>query len=285
MWLTHIDPKNTILVEFKPKWLSQSPNAPKNAIRCRQCAKELYSFLVEPHLDKPVPTSAKPCPLMIGTDEKSPDFTETLFRLLPDIGTRGEHLNHTLDVLRSEAAFKKLRQAQEENDGVGPLKADEKDDKFALAMTLRDCTCFAQVSTLPNQSRDSSRPLKIKFGDFDMKSPEFRLSYWRSTEQDLIDGGFYTADWIYCRGQLYQPPTKCYLERNQPSKPTEESEIIYLREECHSNGIDSLPAHKKARAHDIKTDVGLLVQSLASYMLQRSSPPLKPTRAPSHARS
>ncbi|KAM7191451.1 hypothetical protein V8F33_008927 [Rhypophila sp. PSN 637] len=36
--------KNEILLEFKPKWLTQSPDAPANAIRCRNCAKEWLRY-------------------------------------------------------------------------------------------------------------------------------------------------------------------------------------------------------------------------------------------------
>ncbi|KAM7221445.1 Inositol-pentakisphosphate 2-kinase [Rhypophila decipiens] len=44
-----------ILLEFKPKWLTQSPDAPANAIRCRNCAKEWlrYHDKLQKKLQKP----------------------------------------------------------------------------------------------------------------------------------------------------------------------------------------------------------------------------------------
>ncbi|CAI6088817.1 unnamed protein product [Clonostachys chloroleuca] len=267
--LTISDPETTILVEFKPKWLSQSPNAPKNAIRCRQCAKELYSYIVDPQVGKPVPTKAKPCPLMIRNDASNPAFTDSVCRRVPSTDKRRKRLNSTLDVLRSEPAFKTLRLAQEANDHVGPLKADKKDAQFALAMTLRDCTCFAQVLTAPTQQQDSFKPLKIRFGDFDMKMPEFKLTYWRTIEEQLIKGGFYTADMIYCRGQFYRPPTKCYLERGRPTKPMEELEIIHLQEPHQKNEVDSLPPMMKSMTHSIHTDVDLMEKCLEHYKVRK----------------
>ncbi len=131
--------ENAILVEFKPKWLSQSPSAPKNAIRCRQCAKELHSYVMEPDLKNPLPIFAKPCPLTLGRDEGKRIQHESALRLLPrsDLPGDTQHLHATLTALRDEAAFKLLRAVQEENDKVGPLKASITDEKFALAMTLK----------------------------------------------------------------------------------------------------------------------------------------------------
>ena len=204
---------NGLLVEFKPKWLSHSPSAPENAIRCRQCAKELHNYVMEPDEDKPIPTMAKPCPLTLGRRSSNRVRSESAYRLLPELESfdNPEHLNMTLNALRDEAAFKRLRYAQEHHDTTGPLSADKSDNNFSLAMTLRDCTCFAQVSRQAVSGTETLGPLKVRFGDFDMKSPRFRLDYWRGLEQELIDGGFYTAEWIWCAGTYYKPPTSCVL--------------------------------------------------------------------------
>jgi len=285
------DPSQSLLVEFKPKWLTQSPSAPKEAIRCRQCAKELHSYIMEPGLKKPVPTQAKPCPLTLGRDNGMRITTDGSRRLVPHIDKLGDDLSSTLDVLRDEEAFKCLRRAQEENDRAGPLGAVPTDFKFALAMTLRDCTCFALVSTQAGKNRASRKPLKIRFGDFDMKDPKFRLDYWRRVEKQLIDGGFYTASWIFCDKTFYAPPTNCVLESlNQPRG--EPLEIIHLKGASpyanghghsnghHSNGngyTSSVSRDISSRLgrdviiHLIDTDVPTLKECLSAYKKERSS--------------
>lgn len=280
--LTSTD-ENGLLVEFKPKWLSQSPSAPKKAIRCRQCAKELHNYVMEPDLDKPIPTMAKPCPLTLGKDvTRSHARTTSAWRLLPLLDTLGEseHLSATLNVLRDESAFKRLRSAQEENDRVGPLGADKTDANFSLAMTLRDCTCFAQITRRASKGRDSMRPLRVRFGDFDMKSPAFRLDYWRRVEDELINGGFYTADWIYCGGSYYRPPTSCVLE---PSLETmlEEKDVILV----HDIGSKSTPyvdqkascLSKTPKVYVIKTDAERVRECLEAH--RQEAPPPTPEQA------
>jgi len=277
------DDENGLLVEFKPKWLTQSPSAPKKAIRCRQCAKELHNYILEPDLDKPIPTMAKPCPLTLGKDvTRSHARTKSAWRLLPLLDTLGEraHLSATLNLLRDEAAFKILRTAQEENDRVGPLRADKSDASFSLAMTLRDCTCFAQITRRASKGRDSMRPLKVRFGDFDMKSPAFRLDYWRSVEEDLINGGFYTADWIYCAGSYYRPPTSCVLE---PSLETmlEEKDVILVQDAGSKTTpfVDQKASclNKTPKVYVIKTDAERVRQCLEAH--KQEAPPPTPEQA------
>jgi inositol-pentakisphosphate 2-kinase len=45
-------------------------------------------------------------------------------------------------------------------------------------MTLRDCTVFLRF------------PSEARLGDLDVKSPD-KEKYWKETEQDLINSGFY----------------------------------------------------------------------------------------------
>lgn len=268
------DPSKSLLVEFKPKWLSQSPSAPSHAIRCRQCAKELHSYLTEPGLKRPVPTKAKPCPLTLNSsrDQTASDSSQ---RLVPHLDDLGDDLSRTLDLLRDEEAFGCLRRAQEDNDIRGPLAAKSHDMSFALAMTLRDCTCFAVVSTQANSS--ASRPLKVRFGDFDMKMPEFRLDYWKRVEEKLIHGGFYTARWIHCNGSLYSPPTNCVLEsalNRRRVAASNRPEIIHVL------SPEAAPQNRGAKkrfedvmqrvgrmpvVHQIESDAPTLERCLAAY--------------------
>ena len=278
--LTHTD-ENGLLVEFKPKWLSQSPSAPKNAIRCRQCAKELYSYVMEPDLEKPIPTMAKPCPLTLGRDDSNRVRAESAYRLLPRLDKLGnsEHLNATLNVVRDEPAFKQLRTAQEEHDKVGPLRADVSDTNFSLAMTLRDCTCFAQITRRASRLRNSMQPLKVRFGDFDMKSPSYRLDYWRNVEEELIKGGFYTADWLYCGGSYYRPPTKCVLEISS-NRRREVPEVTHVHDQgpgangsiSNTNGNANECAHQGPKVYAVNTDAEKLQQCLDAHKKDAPGP-------------
>lgn len=203
---------------------------------------------------------------------------------MPHLDDLGDDLSSTLDVLRDEDAFGYLRRAQEDNDRVGPLGAESDDSRFALAMTLRDCTCFALVSTQA-KNRTTRRPLKVRFGDFDMKIPQFRLDYWRRVEEELIEGGFYTASWIYCDKTFYSPPTNCVLESLPTRKRRHDRpEIIHLQTpesavEDDGSALFNDMMTKLGRGpivHPVQTDVSTLERCLATY--RRDRPTLKRPR-------
>ncbi|KAL2271586.1 hypothetical protein VTJ83DRAFT_957 [Remersonia thermophila] len=63
--------------------------------------------------------------------------------------------------------------------------AGEAAESLALAMTLRDCTCFIRIPA------DPSQPVEAKLADLDRKRGDVKLSYWQKTERELIEGGFY----------------------------------------------------------------------------------------------
>ncbi|KAF4121334.1 inositol-pentakisphosphate 2-kinase [Geosmithia morbida] len=318
-----------LLVEFKPKWLSQSPSAPSSAIRCRQCAKELRDYVSDPDPRKPVPTKAKPCPLTLGRDEYNLVRIESAYRLLPELdepsstsvdegsGTssndisqqqKQHRLNATLGLLRDEPALKILREAQERYDKVGPLRADESDADFSLAMTLRDCTCLAQIQMVPTPSssnytstasndhhhgatsapaREPIPPLKTRFVDFDMKSSKHRMSNWRNTERTLIEHGFYTAHRISCRGVIYRPPTMCVLElqeqqqerggtsREQGSTPVQE-ELICIIDKDEGDDAEASQPYKAgdgwSKVYTVRTDAAKLQECLEGQLAKPFGP-------------
>lgn len=220
-------------VEFKPKWLAQSPSAPANAVRCRQCALELRYFVTNPSGDRPLPVD-KPCPLTL-CDDGGVARAASPFRLAPELATSParEYIAKRLANITKHPIMKELRRQQILHDATGPLTADPKDAKFALAMTIRDCTCFAQISIRPFQESDES-PLKLRFGDLDWKNPLNKISHWRGLEEALINEGFYTANAIRFRGETYDVPTICALEtplRNQPPGST----VLYIDEDSKSH--------------------------------------------------
>lgn len=126
--------------------------------------------------------------------------------------------------------LQELRIQQELHDPEGPLNAKASDSCFAIAMTIRDCTCFAQIARNPSLGEE---PRKIRFGDLDWKDPNVKFDHWHGTEVALIDGGFYTAKSILCEGKLYRPPTICLLERTSTAKT---GDIISVDEQSNAKG-------------------------------------------------
>jgi inositol-pentakisphosphate 2-kinase len=152
-----------------------------------------------------------------------------------------------LSSLANDGALKALKRAQEENDQVGPLKAGKKDYKFALAMTLRDCSCFAQVERRSLLDEKNIIPLKVRISDLDMKSLKYKLEYWRKTEEELIDQGFYTADWVLIGSEYYHPPTSCSLEWSidrRHRKP----DIVHVRDKERSGDMQPAGLRKALAA-------------------------------------
>ncbi|KEY66815.1 hypothetical protein S7711_09499 [Stachybotrys chartarum IBT 7711] len=214
------------LVEFKPKWLLQSPSAPDNAIRCRQCAMELRNLLTDPVSYKGLPLD-KPCPLVLGNPH-APEKVASPSRIAHQLA--GDELlpdyQEALLEVAGHRAIAALKHQQARLDKQGPLHAPFGDPDFSLAMTLRDCTCFARI---PRRQAHGGRrsPVRICFGDLDWKNPAAKATRWRHAEEELIAGGYYTADWILANQALYHPPTLCLLEWTE-RKSTKDVDIIAL---------------------------------------------------------
>jgi len=233
------EPEDSILIEFKPKWLSQSPSAPKDAVRCRQCAMELRNLIHDPSCSRTMPDK-KPCPLTLDTDDAPPQASSP-FRIAPKLAfaDEREHYRAVLSNVARHPAIHDLKLQQIRHDKLGPLFAEPSDPRFVVAMTLRDCTCFVQL-----HRRD--RSVKLRMGDFDWKDPLVKFERWRKAEQELIERGFYTARWILCSGVFYRPPTLCALECAAIS-PSKHAEIINIRgkvEAGHANGDNAMVEEK-----------------------------------------
>ncbi|PQK12146.1 hypothetical protein BB8028_0003g07640 [Beauveria bassiana] len=237
-------PASRILVEFKPKWLSQSRSAPARAVRCRQCALELQRMLSKVPA---APASGgiaafaperKPCPLAL-VDEEAPSAVASPFRIAPQLldAPERENLQTSLERILQDPFLDGLCAQQEELDTTGPLRANPDDEKFGIAMTIRDCTCFALIPR--NDAARGPEDIKIRLGDLDWKDPQTKIRHWRGTEQSLIDGGFYTADWILCDGKYYHPPTLCLLEWKPRPPCTGAPHVIQLHDASASTPISA----------------------------------------------
>ncbi|EKG15189.1 Inositol-pentakisphosphate 2-kinase [Macrophomina phaseolina MS6] len=214
------DPDKSLTLEFKPKWLWQSPHAPEGATRCRTCAlraKRNSEGMAESK------THGVQCPLSIATGEPSlvkdaieklvdnhenyvgcrppwlqksrrsstfplrkpaPRSREDLIALLQN------HFQVRPDGSKGEGyrVLEGLRNLQKMLDPRGILShPGEPSDDFLLAMTLRDCSLYVQVHW-------DTRQVESRLGDLDPKVAKGgKLEQWVATEKGLLDGNWYFA--------------------------------------------------------------------------------------------
>ncbi|KAL2024443.1 hypothetical protein VTK56DRAFT_8254 [Thermocarpiscus australiensis] len=195
-----------LVIEFKPKWLAQSPGAPPSATRCRTCAREAQKHHSKASIP---PRSQKPkkrtilCPLdllICGISRLA--LTNILNHFTsPDLPQTPQQHTRLIHWLQTNTLLPRLRTAQLAHDGGGPLQADAHDARFQLAMTLRDCTCFVRIPA------DPAAPVEAKLADLDKKNWAVKLDYWRAVEARLIEGGYYEGK------EQPRQGTDCQLER------------------------------------------------------------------------
>jgi hypothetical protein len=184
------DPRD-ILFEFKPKWLAQSPSAPQGSGRCRTCAIAVKKHLQQqqqhqqPGRALPAPDTVvfNMCPLYLAS---TPSHRGTMANhLLGDnpsyTDAQRAKVRSWLECADAGAIFKTLRQLQLRYDTHGPLAGHPADERLALAMTLRDCTCFVTI-------RGGERGgVEVRLGDFDKKRVATKWMGWRDAEAGLRD--------------------------------------------------------------------------------------------------
>lgn len=163
-----------ILLQIKPKWLTQSPNAPPNAKRCRTCAvrAQRASERIRTATD-----AQESCPLdLVNTDPEQ--RKRAVHAITTDRRIREYLINQAQPLLQ------KLRASQMTLDQHGILKTTGSDEIQSLckAMTLRDCTLFL---------KRSGNNVEARLGDLDLKQPE-KLVRWKKVESELINLGWYT---------------------------------------------------------------------------------------------
>ena len=169
-----------ILLQVKPKWLSQSPNAPAGSKRCRTCALRAHraSQKVRTATDK-----QESCPLKLVSSD-SIERERSAAAITSDERLQ-EHLIH-----KAQPVLQTLRKAQAQLDRDGVLNlsrmpaAGESVLDLCKAMTLRDCTLFL---------RRKGDHVESRLADLDVKQPE-KLERWRQVESELIGGGWYTNE-------------------------------------------------------------------------------------------
>ncbi|KAJ3520898.1 hypothetical protein NM208_g13531 [Fusarium decemcellulare] len=274
----YADTKNNVLVEFKPKWLSQSPSAPEDAIRCRQCAMELFNFLRDPNPSRQ-PPERKPCPLTLANPD-APSAISSPFRFAPKLASKADNplVRQLLARTANHQVIRDLRSLQNFADSNGPLHAEKHDPMFSLAMTIRDCTCFVQMNLGPNVPDDQR--LRLRLGDFDLKDTDMKFRRWTSAEHDLIDSACYTADWIMCNDKYYHPPTKCLLEWTR--RPKQSVKIIGIKAKDNAvNKAMHFPVEKmttRANLHWMTTNSSKLKAYIEPYRKEKPKMEVCPFR-------
>ncbi|KAF8242569.1 hypothetical protein K440DRAFT_648161 [Wilcoxina mikolae CBS 423.85] len=180
-----------ILVEFKPKWVVQSPSAPEGARRCRTCALRAMKRQGDGF-----------CPLDLASGEKR-RVSRAMEFILPNKAPKGFEVvggwEEERKVLREKVVgflleselMGVLKGLQKRLDPEGPLGS--MGDRFTDAMTVRDLTVFLRVDM------DVDPGVECGVGDLDMKTKEGgKEEYWRATEKTLIEEGWYYGNGSVC---------------------------------------------------------------------------------------
>lgn len=195
-------------VEFKPKWLAQSPSAPAGSKRCRTCALRAMKSATEEN-----PKSSF-CPLSLVSGDKVK--VATAVNMITSTPKHSDTLTEParaalIEFLYNFPLLKLLRKLQIEKDPLGVFRANLQNQDFLTAMTLRDCTLFLKVCQPPFPSstnlpvnfrkllltpqipRSGHGNIEARLGDLDLKTSKGqKAEYWRSLERRLIDEGWYT---------------------------------------------------------------------------------------------
>ena len=231
-------PAGQVAFEFKPKWLAPSPRAPPSAVRCRNCAQEAWKVIHRPladarphaHPDDRRPPRPPFCPLDLvkcrGDDAALDAALDALLACV--VGTtdtqraafrvwlRANHLVPLLYDLQARMDGKRTHEAAgvggafRTSNGAPDLAAEssasennrseaQRTGNLALAMTLRDCSCFVRIS--------AAGQVEAKLADLDMKNSDAKAMKWEEQETRLVAEGYYSAQ------ENPQQATNCLLER------------------------------------------------------------------------
>lgn len=141
---------SSMTIEFKPKWLAQSPSAPAKSKRCRTCAlramKQAKAGRREIREGEAMKRGFCPLSLVSGDRMTVATVVEQLMDswIYSDLDRMriGDKL---ISWVERSSLLQRLKELQEELDPVGVLEADLQSPDFLTAMTLRDCTLFLKV--------------------------------------------------------------------------------------------------------------------------------------------
>ena len=134
-----------VSLEFKPKWLIQSPTAPAGSKRCRSCA--LRAMKKAGCTNQPETSNGGSCPLNLMSSDKSKIKLFLDYVMESNSKRPSQDVQRRLiDFLYQNALLERVKRLQLDLDPHGVFKADLMSSDFLAAMTLRDCSLFLRVS-------------------------------------------------------------------------------------------------------------------------------------------
>lgn len=174
------------IVEFKPKWLVQSPSAPRNAQRCRTCALNTRRR-VKGGTGR---GDSGFCPFDLLSSN-----TEILQNALAQIWHETETLLTFVEAFRDKVqpALRQMQKLQRLHNEVGlhDFSAPEGKD-FSVAMALRDCSVLLRAHKQEEATQLDINLIKLL--DLDLKDTGGgKLEKWAQMESELINEGWYTS--------------------------------------------------------------------------------------------
>ena len=141
-------------VEFKPKWLAQSPSAPRDARRCRTCAlmAKRAALAGGQQAGQVSNTEGESgsgfCPLDLAARKKdrAERAVEGILARNRSTRSKNEDLRDSIvGFLESSGLLQRLMEIQVKLDPDGVFEAGVTERNFLTAMTLRDCSLFLRV--------------------------------------------------------------------------------------------------------------------------------------------
>ena len=201
--LPDLSPKGgqDVLLEFKPKWLVQSPSAPANATKCRNCA--LRDMRGAQGIVQGRGSHAY-CPIDLLSD--SENTREMALSSISSRHERAQKLTGQDFKNKVQPLLRHIQMLQRKFCSVSLRDFEHSHSDLRIAMALRDCSVFLQVNVKTGEPRIHG----VKLADLDLKVPDAaKLRKWAEMERDLISGGWYLG-----RRPIETEMYVCALERS-----------------------------------------------------------------------
>ena len=179
--------ESSMSIEFKPKWLVQSPSAPQGSKRCRTCALRAMKQARIQGTRRGDDGKDGFCPLSLASRDRSKvqgvveHFLGSSQYSDIDRMFLGDQL---LKWFPESPLLQRLKQLQRDLDPQGVLKADLQSQNFLTAMTIRDCTLFLKVG-VPSRSICMLIIYHYRYHDLILELSRLDLAIWISSRAEV----------------------------------------------------------------------------------------------------